>query len=702
MFLSVELLSTRRPMESSRFFRALARHLLAPALLFASLPVSRGQTPPAPPSAAPSATLVTASDTTMIGPIKFGDGMTVDSALEKLEEWTGRIALRPQALPATAITLNINRRVTKAEAVQALETVLALNGIAIAPLGDRFFKVTALAQARGEAPELIEGSTLGLPASGRVASKLFTFRFLRASEIIPQISALLNPGMGAAPIVVERANAALITDTLSNLQRIELLLGQLDRPTGEHAVPRFFTLTNAKATDVANSIRTLLAPPAGSQFSASTVVQADDRTNQIILICDPRQQEFFEQLITRLDSKGESNTRQEVIFIKHAVAADVAQLLTQLVSGRNTATGATAEQRSLRQLNQQARNLADALSSRRNAAQPAAGQSAAVQVAPVTVTAPAVESGEAITEFSSMLTILPEERSNAIVISGTVDDIRIIRELVANLDVLLAQVRIEVVIAEVNLTDNASTGMEELGFEVVADKLVGFSGALPGVAVTDGTVSAVRDLSYTLGLTTTPRKSNTTILSTPMIVTTHNKEGTIFVGEQRPVISSYINNNTGGGVSGGYSSTVSYRDIGIELKVKPLIGNDGALELEITQEVNDVLGEVIIDGNAQPRIGRRSTVSYVSVRSGEIVAFGGLQRKSEGKTTSRLGPIPILGDLFGKRTRENTRTDLVLFLRPYILTNTPADNEESLQRVDRNRNAAEVREALGQPGAPGR
>lgn len=650
--------------------------------------------------------MVSPADAALIGPIKFGDGMTVDSALEKLEEWTGRIALRPQALPATAITLNIGRRVTKAEAVQALETVLSLNGIGITPLGERFFKVTALAQARGEAPDLIEGSTLGLPASGRVASKLFMFKFLRAAEIVPQISALLNPAMGAAPIVVDRANAALITDTLSNLQRIETLLLQLDAPSGDKLHPRFFTLVNAKASDVANSIRTILAPPTGSQFSAATVIQADDRTNQIILLCDPRQEEFFEQLIAKLDSKGESNTKQEVLFIKHALATDVATLLSQLVSGRSTAaSGATPEQRSARQLSQQARSLAESLVNRRN--NPNNAQQAGAQpgqapntMAPVVVGPTQVlDGGEAVTEFSSLLTILPEERSNAIVVSGTVDDIRIIKELVANLDVLLAQVRIEVVIAEVNLTDNDSTGIDSLGFTVAADKLVGFSGALQGLAVTNGTVGAVRDLSYTLGLTTTPRKSNTTILSAPSIVTTHNKEGTIFVGEQRPVISSYVNNNTGGGTTGGFSSTVTYRDIGIELTVKPLIGNDGALELEISQEVNDILGEVLIDGNAQPRIGRRSTTSYVSVRSGEIIVLGGLQRKSQSKSSSRLGPIPFIGGLLGKRTAEFTRTDLVLFLRPYVLTNTPVDNEETLRRLEKWKNGPDVRAAIGQPDA---
>jgi general secretion pathway protein D len=151
------------------------------------------------------------------------------------------------------------------------------------------------------------------------------------------------------------------------------------------------------------------------------------------------------------------------------------------------------------------------------------------------------------------------------------------------------------------------------------------------------------------------------------------------------VISSYLNDASGSTVSGGtgYRSTVSAQDIGIDLSVKPLIGTDGSVQLEIKQAVNDVLGEVVIDGNPQPRIGKRTTESFVSVKSGEIIVLGGLQRTSKSRSTSRLGPIPIIGDLLGTRTREDTRTDLVFFLRPTVLTNTPADNLAAMQQIEK-------------------
>jgi general secretion pathway protein D len=263
-------------------------------------------------------------------------------------------------------------------------------------------------------------------------------------------------------------------------------------------------------------------------------------------------------------------------------------------------------------------------------------------------------------------------------------------------------VRIEVVIAEVTLSDDATSGISQLGLQVSGDRLVGFSGTGAGIGVTDGVLSrnpntGRLDLAAMISLSTTPRKNNVNILSVPNIVTTHNKSGEIFVGEKRPVISSYLSDsNANQNLGSGYRSTVNQQDIGISLTVKPLIGLDGSVQLEIQQEVNDVLGEIIIDGNPQPRIGSRKTDSFVSVHSGEVIVLGGLQRESQSKNSNRLGPIPIIGDLLGSRSRSKSRTDLVFFLRPTVLGNNESDNIAAMNQVERmpESQRAKVKQAL--------
>ncbi len=673
--------------------------LLLTLWIAAAGPLPAQSSPPPPPAAEAT-----------IGPIKFGD-ITIDAALEMLERWSGRTVLHPAGLPATSLSFSLNEKVTRAEAREALETLLTLNGIAVTPLGTRFLKVMPLNVARTEAPDFIEGSTLGLPPSGRIASKLYTLKFLRVAEFAPQITGLLNAGAASAPIIFEKTNAMLLTDALSNLQRVETLLAQLDQPALEGLVPKFYKISNSTASALVTKLQALLTGNTATALGSNTVYQADDRTNQIILLSDPRQHAFFDELIARLDTAGESSTRQEVIPLKHATATEVATLLSSLISGQTSASARTGGAQTANQQLTAARNAAlAAVNQARQAAQAQNNQAnnanrpANAQPAPAPTPNIIFNPGNVgvpadSQQFSSILTVVADERSNALVVSGTVEDLRLIKDIVTQLDVLLAQVRIEVVIAEITLSDAASTGIEALGLTVQANKLVGFSGAAPGVVVTNGTLvnatTGVRDLSATLALSTTPRKSNTNILSVPNIVTTHNKEANIFVGESRPVISSYQNTGVNqGNIGSGYTSNVNYREIGIRLTVKPLIGHDGSVQLEIKQEVNDILGDVLIDGNAQPIIGSRTTESFVSARSGEIVVLGGLQRKTQSRSTSRLAGIPLIGDLFGKRSRENTRTDLVFFLRPYVLTNSAADNTEAMDRLQRSPQREEVKSAL--------
>ncbi|HEY8995583.1 MAG TPA: secretin N-terminal domain-containing protein, partial [Lacunisphaera sp.] len=307
--------------------------LSLPILVLSSLLSSA---PAQPVPSAPTSSSSVPDPGAMVGPIMLRDE-SIDQVLVLLERWTGRTVLRPQTMPAAAITLSLRETVTKAEAIQAVETLLNLNGIALTPLGTRFMKATPLNLAKSEAPEFIEGSTLGLTPSGRVATKLFQLTFLRIGEFMPQIGGLLNPNGGSAPIVFEKTNSALITDSISNLQRVELLVAKLDQPMLAGLQPKFYPLSFAKASEVANKIRALFTGPLQSQIGSATTYNADDRTNQIILVSDPRQHAFFDELIAKLDVKSDPNTRNEVIYLKHAAAKDVAAILSQLVTGQNNA-----------------------------------------------------------------------------------------------------------------------------------------------------------------------------------------------------------------------------------------------------------------------------------------------------------------------------------------------------------------------------
>ena len=689
--------STRRMSHHHRHRPPLAALLFAAAT---SLVAQNASPPsPSPPDATPppaSPAVAPALNDEIIGPLQMR-GETLDAVLVQLGRLTGRSILRPQALPATeGYTLTLPP-MPKSEAILALETLLTLNGIAVSPLGDKFLKVVPVGQARTEAPEMIPGSTLDLPPSGRVATKLFQLEFLRANELKDQITPLLNPNLGG-PVIFEKTNAVLITDTLSTLQRIEQLIRQLDRPATASLKPKFYPLHFAKASDLVNKISAILKPPLSNQISSATSVSADDRTNQIILVSDPRQYPFFDELIAKLDVKSDPNTRNEVIYLKHATAKDVASLLTNLVSGRTQAASRT-DQTAAR----------PGQTATRGPATPGnAPASLPASVQPVIANLLA-EAGNA-SDFSSLITVLADDRSNSIVVSGTVDDIRLIREIVDKVDVLLAQVSIQVVIAEVTLSDTDKSGITALNLTFGTDNVRGThitnfdtgtgtsAGEITGWAVTSGVVNP---LSFQAALSNTGSKSNVKVLSANTIVTTHNKQAEFVVSQQQPIITGTTSTPSATTTNTGLttSSTVTYKDIGIDVKVTPLIGDDGSIQLEIDQKVDDVVGNVTVDNNQQPIIGHRQATSFINVNDGQMIVLGGLQQTKRSTNRNKLGllyEIPLLSQLLGGRTHEEDRTELLLFVRPHIIPPGEA-TKDTAKSIDALTNKDQVKQYLQDP-----
>jgi len=625
----------------------------------------------------------TLSPNDKVGPVSLRDD-TVAQVLDILQKWTGKTVLRPQALPPNLYTLNLPVGATRAEALLAIETLLNLNGVAVIQQGDRFLKVVPNNVAKSESPSLIMESTLNLPSSGRVASKIFVLKHANGQEVVAQIASMLNATLATPPVYFGRNNAILVTDSIMNLQKIETLLNQLDRPQLDVVATKMYSLKHAIATDIVNKLTTLLRSPAqtaGAPFrlSTGTSFTADERTNRIILIGSADQHSFFDNLIETLDATADPNTMTDVIFLRHANATEVATLLTQLITGQTKATTTATGGR------------AAATGTNRNST-PATNNAA-----PAAAAANASATQNGADEFSSMTTVLADIRSNSIVVSGTKDDLRLLRQLIDKVDVVLPQVRVEVVIAEVTLKDEDTSGINALGLDVSSGKLIGVSstfggGTLAGNGSAFATLAAGNDLTGIIALSTTPTKTDTRILSVPTITTTHNKEATIFVGESRPVITGTQSTaGTSGLVS---SSTVSQRDIGIQLKVLPLIGKDGSVQMQVTQQVEDILGQVTLDGNLQPIIGRRSTDSFVSAKSGEIIVLGGLQRTQSLNDANRLGPIPFLGDLLGSSTKSTTRTELVIFMRPYVLNNSAVDNINAINRINATPIGEEVKKVI--------
>jgi type II secretory pathway component GspD/PulD (secretin) len=172
--------------------------------------------------------------------------------------------------------------------------------------------------------------------------------------------------------------------------------------------------------------------------------------------------------------------------------------------------------------------------------------------------------------------------------------------------------------------------------------------------------------------------SNVKVVDAPSIVTTHAQRGLISVGEKVPIIESTVTAVT---TPPSTTNSISSESITVQLTITPFIGTDGSVYMSIDQQVNDILGNVQINGSAQPIIGTRELTANVTVQDGGILVLGGLRERRETGTHGivfLLGEIPIFGQLFQPDEHEVTTTELIVFIQPHIIKDTA--NEQYLAR----------------------
>ncbi len=614
-----------------------------------------------------------------VGLIRIPD-LGTNEILEMLENLTGKPILRKQNLPAVKITFFSQTPMTRREAIMAVESLLSINGIAITEVGGDFLKAVPAPNADNEVPIMIDGSAFDHAPSEKVFTKFFYLDYLTTQEAVTLVQPLMNQG---APIVFEKANALLITDPLNNLQRIESILYGADRRPAQKQEILFFPLKHIAASEMAKRMQSFQKDSLKAQLENNTIFEADDRTNQLIVFTHPDNRQLITDMIGQLDVDVAPLTQTEIFPVQTAKAEDVVSLIEQIITGQQKA--------------------------REDQKGGAKGAPPAVRrppKAPPDQQPGLADTGSKSLQFSDYLIIVADPRANNIVASGTKSDLVALKDLIAKIDVLLAQVRIEVLIADVGLTKSSAFGWEEFDIHYVpgsktADFKTGnqwemeiglkeIAGAPFGIAP-----FTIQDFTWEMVIRTAKRKSNIRILSAPTIITTHNQEASIVIGESRPLVTGTFTSSATS--TGGTQTTVQYRDIGIELKVKPLIGSNGIIQMEIQQKVESPGETVTINENDQPIIKTRQASSFVSVGDEEMVVLGGLQSYDQTKSGNKhfiLGEIPIIGNLLNPRSESNSRSEFIIFIKPKIIRDPKAAREDAMHLIEQHSDSEAIQRYL--------
>jgi general secretion pathway protein D len=277
------------------------------------------------------------------------------------------------------------------------------------------------------------------------------------------------------------------------------------------------------------------------------------------------------------------------------------------------------------------------------------------------------------------------EETNTLLVRSTPQAWRSIREVIEKLDVMPMQVHIEAQVAEVSLTGDLSygvnwffeqavaTGKTESGVDLPSALGRSIWGSISGVVGDGGVGWTFLGKNAAAVVTALDKVSNLRLLQTPSIFVRNNAEATLNVGTQIPINSVSVNTGVGG--DNTYSQ-VQYLDTGVILKVRPRITRDGVVFLDIVQEVSSAgaipAGCDPTKTTCNPPINTRKISTEAAVQSGDTIMLAGLITNSDEDGSNGvpgLSKIPVLGALFGRKTQNSGRSEVIVLLTPTIVRN---------------------------------
>lgn len=701
----------------------------------------------------------------------------VDAPLDQLtaavSDWTGRMLIKAPGVNAQ-ITLKSNERIPISQALEAIETILAMNNVSLVKMGDKFLKVVPIAQNRTEGGAIMfQNPEKPYPEADQLVSQMVRLNYLEVAEAQPMLQPLLHGYGKIQPFELNRS--LLITETGANLNRILEVLAFIDKPSGSKPVLRIVP-THAKPSEIEKSIKALIADtqskeekprieqpaapvpaiptppgiiraprPATSTTPSGQGVEAGEGkqliNHKVIIVPDDRVSLLFiiacvddlETLMLMVNALDQATLDDEfapplVYPLAFAKADEIASILNEFIGAAkedpSKGNQAPTTPAPTGTAGSDARSVAlrDYVASRQAAAAAAATRS---RLAPIT------DAGKDLSgRVSPDTRILADKRTNKLLIMGRNRDLTKVVNLIKQIDVMLAQVLIEVVIIKVDLGNKLNYGVDWLQQSMTAynttkagpggisvnTPILSFGGgtAFGGAAVQDGalvnrsTPLAANKLTYYTTLNglnidaviqMAKVSSDGRILQTPVIITTDNKEAKIKVGSQVPIVNANIVQTTGQN-----TQNYEYKDIGLDITITPHINPDGVVEMEIKQQADDIdpSSTVFINGVPVPTITSRSLSADVSVKNNQTIILGGLTDTHKSKSQTGiplLMSIPIIGGLFRSDELKDTRSELLVLLTPYVLK-SPEQAREETARLHANSSSSKTQWHEGWSDSP--
>ncbi|WP_460948779.1 type II secretion system secretin GspD [Pseudomonas marginalis] len=549
------------------------------------------------------------------------------------------------------------------------------------------------------------------PAANGMLTRTFRLHYENAVNLIPVLRPIVSPNN---PINAYPGNNTLvITDYADNLTRVAQLIDSIDSPSAIDT--DVVQVQNGIAVDIAGMVSQLLEQPGGDATQKISVV-GDPRSNSIIIRAgSPERTELARNLVYKLDNAQSNPSNLHVVYLRNAQAAKLAQALRGLLTGESeSGTGDTGRSvlsamggnTSGGQSGQNSPSSTSQTSSSGSSTSNGTGMGYGQSGGNSSSQAGAQATDQSVAFSAGGVTIQADATTNTLLISAPEPLYRNLREVIDMLDQRRAQVVIESLIVEVGEDDTNEFGVQWqsgdlAGKGVVGGTNLGGSGlqtggltsidALPGglsVGYLSGTVN-IPGVGNVMDLKVLARalksKGGSNVLSTPNLLTLDNEAASIFVGQTIPFVSgSYVTG--GGGTSNNPFQTVTREEVGLKLNVRPQISEGGTVKLDIYQEVSSIDERASSSATSAGVVtNKRAIDTSILLDDGQIMVLGGLLQDGYSQSNEAvpwLSSIPGLGALFRNERRATTKTNLMVFLRPYIIRDSAGGRAITLNRYD--------------------
>ena len=536
-----------------------------------------------------------------------------------------------------------SKPVTQSELYDLFLSILDVQGFTAVRSGEVIRIVPSKDARSSPVPLMDEQSPVG---TAEYVTQVIRLDNISAAKLIPVLRPLVPQQAHMAAYAP--SNAIIISDIRSNIGRIVDIIERMDRSAIQ--TTEVIRLKYGVAEDVVSMLNTLekSRQGEGAEADKEVVLVADKRTNSVVVTADELSVDRIRKLVSYLDTPLEQSGNVRVVYLEYADAKEVAEVLTRVM--------------------QNISRLEDGGSNKRS--------------------------------NNSNSTIEADEGTNSLIITADTDEMAALEAVIARLDIRRAQVLIEAIIVEMEITEgkelglqwlfsnesglygsNISTssaqqarnraiasaivpedGSENIGTREVAGSLAQIPGTTLGWGVVD------KNLTMTVILNALETQGNANILSTPSLLTLDNEEAFITVGQQVPFVTgSYTNTGVGNGAQNPFQ-TIQRQSVGITLKVTPQVNEGDSVVLDITQEVSSISAQILAASDVITN--ERKIETKVLANDSDIVVLGGLVKDDVQDSTQGvplLSDIPLLGRLFRNDVVTVTKSNLLVFIRPTII-----------------------------------